>query len=250
MHEDGLEPPRRDASKGSFGVGAPKVRGGAPLNYALRDPRRGTLQRGGADALRDPRRGKAPTTVHEEGLEPPRLAAPEPKSGASANSATRARSLPGLGERRDSAGGAVRPPKELQGWQVFAAVSQPFSGSLSESQWPGWQEMMRQVPPRQAASAWATLHWTPQTPQFWASSASTASQALAGLRSQSAVPGAQFWRRSGALGSSGTASRHDSSLGLSAEFVTGTRAAQLPKPNEKISACSAAHEATRSFTPR
>jgi hypothetical protein len=28
--------------------------------------------------------------VHEEGLEPPHLAVPEPKSGASANSATRA----------------------------------------------------------------------------------------------------------------------------------------------------------------
>ena len=32
--------------------------------------------------------------VHEEGLEPPRLAAPEPKSGASANSATRADGAP------------------------------------------------------------------------------------------------------------------------------------------------------------
>jgi hypothetical protein len=36
------------------------VKGWGPLNYALRDPRRGTLQRGGADALRDPRRGKSP----------------------------------------------------------------------------------------------------------------------------------------------------------------------------------------------
>src|SRR5687767_2346972 len=50
----------------------PKVRGGAPLN---------SLQRGGT---------KSPETVHEEGLEPPHLAVPEPKSGASANSATRA----------------------------------------------------------------------------------------------------------------------------------------------------------------
>src|SRR6187551_811228 len=33
-----------------FGAGAPKLRGGAPLNYALRDPRRGTLQRGGGEA--------------------------------------------------------------------------------------------------------------------------------------------------------------------------------------------------------
>ena len=67
------------------------------------------------------------------------------------------------------------------GWQVLAGVSQPFSGSLSLSQWPGWQEMTRQVPPRQAESAWGVLHWTPQTPQFWASSASTASQSLAGF---------------------------------------------------------------------
>ena len=166
--------------------------------------------------------------VHEEGLEPPRLAAPEPKSGASANSATRARSLPSLGERRDSACGALRLPKEAHGWQVLAGVSQPFSGSLSVSQWPGLQEMMRQVPPRQAESALGAPHWTPHTPQFWASSASTASQSLAGLRSQSAVPGAQFWRRPAAAGSAGSGS--GASLALSAEMVTGTRAAQLPNP--------------------
>ena len=51
----------------------------------------------------------------EEGLEPPRVAPPEPKSGASANSATRARSLPSLGERRDSACGAFRLQKGALG---------------------------------------------------------------------------------------------------------------------------------------
>ena len=71
-------------------------------------------------------------SVHEEGLEPPRLAAPEPKSGASANSATRARSLPGLGERRDSACGALRLPK-VRSWLAafgggFAAVFRVFVG--------------------------------------------------------------------------------------------------------------------------
>lgn len=34
-----------------FGDGAPRLKGGAPLNL---------LQRGGGDALRDPRRGKTP----------------------------------------------------------------------------------------------------------------------------------------------------------------------------------------------
>jgi hypothetical protein len=42
--------------------------------------------------------------VHEEGLEPPHLAVPEPKSGASANSATRASGA------EPSSGGANSPP--------------------------------------------------------------------------------------------------------------------------------------------
>ena len=47
--------------------------------------------------------------VHEEGLEPPRLAAPEPKSGASANSATRARGRNLVGDLRVLKGGALAP---------------------------------------------------------------------------------------------------------------------------------------------
>src|SRR3954463_16827989 len=94
--------------------------------------------------------------------------------------------------------------------------------------------MTRQGPPRQAESAWGVLHWTPQTPQFWASSASTASQSLAGFLSQSAVPGAQFWRRPRASGSGGSgASESGVWLALSAEMVTGTRAAQLAKAKTK-----------------
>ena len=109
---------------------------------------------------------------------------------------------------------------------------------------------MRQVPPRQAESVLGALHWTPQTPQFWASSASTASQSLAGLRSQSAVPGAQFWRRPAAAGSAGSAgSRSGVTLALSAEIVTGTRDAQLLEAKRKWAACSTAHEATLLFTP-
>jgi len=107
---------------------------------------------------------------------------------------------------------------------------------------------MRHVPPRQAESAFGVLHWTPQIPQFWASSASTASQSLAGLRSQSAVPGAQFWRRPAAAGSAGSGS--GSTLALSAEMVTGTRAAQLPNPQSAKATSSTVSRATLFFTPR
>jgi len=107
---------------------------------------------------------------------------------------------------------------------------------------------MRQVPPRQAESASGAAHWTPHTPQFWASSASTASQSLAGLRSQSAVPGAQFWRRPAAAGSAGSGA--GVSLALSAEIVTGTRAAQLPKPKRKHSMSGTLSEAMQLSTLR
>ena len=133
----------------------------------------------------------------------------------------------------------------------MAGVSQPFSGSLSLSQKPGVQEMTRQVPPRQPEFAWGTSHWTPQTPQFRASSASTASQSLLGSRSQSAVPGAQFWRRPAASGSAGwTLSGSEPSVGLSAEVVTGTREAQLPQPTKNQTTLSIASKETLFFTPR
>ena len=99
--------------------------------------------------------------------------------------------------------------------------------------------MSRQVPPKQADSALATAHSTPQMPQFFGSSASTVSHSLAGLRSQSAVPGEQFCKRPACSGSGGSASLASPELlgsfvGLSAETVTGTRAAQLPNPKRRL----------------
>ena len=83
-------------------------------------------------------------SVHEEGLEPPRLAAPEPKSGASANSATRAGSLGCVGGGIARAGGNVYRNRvvwmseplgllDLLDLLGGASVSQPLSLSLSES---------------------------------------------------------------------------------------------------------------------
>ncbi len=103
--------------------------------------------------------------------------------------------------------------------------------------------MMRQVPPMQALSALGAAHWTPQMPQFWTSSARTASQSLAGLRSQSAVPGEQFWSRPALLGSGGSVSG-SSFVALSAEIVTGTRAAQLPNPKRRLTAGTRAASTT------
>ena len=122
------------------------------------------------------------------------------------------------------------------GWQLLAAVSQPFSGWPSRSQWPGEQEMRRQVPPRQALSALGASHWTPQMPQFFGSSARTASHSFAGLRSQSAVPGEQFCKRPAVSGSGGSVALCSPASfgGLSAETVTGTRAAQLPNPRRRL----------------
>ena len=82
-----------------------------------------------------------------------------------------------------------------------------------------------------------TLHWTPQTPQFRTSSASMASQALVGTRSQSAVPGGNS---GGALPKRprrrALSSFSGSRPGLSAEIVAGTRAAQLPKTKREHTA--------------
>ena len=110
---------------------------------------------------------------------------------------------------------------------------------------------MRQVPPRQPVFALRALHWTPQTPQFSGSSARTASQSLLGLRSQSAVPGAQFWSRPAASGSGeGWYTKSAGSSGLSAEVVTGTREAQLPQPTKNQTMLSIASKETLFFTPR
>ena len=112
------------------------------------------------------------------------------------------------------------------------------------------------MPPRQPESALGALHWTPQTPQFWGSSANTASHSLAGLRSQSAVPGEQFCKRPRAAGSAGSAGSGPSALvgsgatlALSAEIVTGTRAAQLPNPKRRLTPCRTVSRVTLFFTP-
>jgi hypothetical protein len=79
VHEEGLapdEPPSpRDAQR-ELDHAQIRTLGQVPILHAtpIGDQRRPSIH-----------------SVHEEGLEPPRLAAPEPKSGASANSATRAR---------------------------------------------------------------------------------------------------------------------------------------------------------------
>ena len=110
------------------------------------------------------------------------------------------------------------------------------------------------MPPRQAESALGALHWTPQTPQFWGSSANTASHSLAGLRSQSAVPGEQFCKRPRAAGSAGSAGSalagSGATLALSAEIVTGTRAAQLPNPKRRLTTRRTVARVTLLFTPR
>lgn len=109
---------------------------------------------------------------------------------------------------------------------------------------------MRQVPPRQPVFALRALHWTPQTPQFSGSSASTASQSLLGLRSQSALPGAQFWRRPAASGSGAfSRTKSEGSSGLSAEVVTGTREAQLPHPTKNQTKHDMTSKETLFFTP-
>lgn len=110
---------------------------------------------------------------------------------------------------------------------------------------------MRQVPARQLEVAWGALHWTPQPPQFWVSSARTTSQSLLGSRSQSAVLGVQFCRRPVASGSADSAfSVSEFSVGLSAEIVTGTREAQLPHPTKNQTTLSIASKETLFFTPR
>ena len=73
MHEEGLEPHALCGARKLLGSGRQKPGGGPPLNYALRDPRRGALQRGGADALRDPRRGKS----HDDSADIARRLSPE-----------------------------------------------------------------------------------------------------------------------------------------------------------------------------
>jgi len=111
-----------------------------------------------------------------------------------------------------------------------------------------WQ-ITRQVPPKHAVSALGAAHCTPHTPQFNESSTRTASQSLAALRSQSAVPGEQFCSRPAFSGSAGSGSA-GSFVALSAEIVTGTRAAQLPNPNEKQTARASAPSTTPfSFIP-
>ena len=128
-----------------------------------------------------------------------------------------------------------------QGWfdpllmrQPFVRLSQPFLGSPSRSQWPGMHQTMRQVPRRHELSPFAAAHWTPHAPQFFGSSASTTSQALAGSRSQSAMPGEQF-----------CSGCRLSLAALSAETVAGSREAQLPNPNRRPVASSNADESER-----
>ena len=65
--------------------------------------------------------------VHEEGLEPPHLAVPEPKSGASANSATRA-----FGERRHSAGARGASSGIGEAWKLPPSRGLDASGGRPE----------------------------------------------------------------------------------------------------------------------
>ena len=184
--------------------------------------------------------------MHEEGLEPPRLAAPEPKSGASANSATRARAA--LLASQDAGGiaraGEKRLPKSsvqpaggrlLKG--ICAGFAVVFSDRPSSPQKPGlWTLMTMGVASRQADfGVEGASHWVPHTPgSFSASSASTASQRSDGSRSQSAVPGAQSFkrpvRRRWVVAFPGFAFGRCT---LSAETVTGMRAAHATS-NSKI----------------
>ena len=106
---------------------------------------------------------------------------------------------------------------------------------------------MRQVPPMHAALALGAVQETPHTPQFSGSSASTVSHSFLGSRSQSAVPGGQLGRQPAAPGSG--ASGTGDSLALSAETVTGTRAAQLPKPKRRHTACTRVVAKALLFTP-
>ena len=83
--------------------------------------------------------------MHEEGLEPPRLAAPEPKSGASANSATRARGRNLVGDLRVLKGGGAGTwvwalflravATEEPGAVVFRAAAAPDLTPRSDGPW-------------------------------------------------------------------------------------------------------------------
>src|SRR6185369_15291251 len=106
------------------------------------------------------------------------------------------------------------------------------------------QRTMRQVPARHALSPFAPAHRTPHAPQFLGSLASTASQALAGLPSQSAVPLEQFCNR-GALSGATAPGCALVVVALSAEALAGVRAAQLPNPKRRPSASNDARPVTR-----